>query len=455
MQSYDAIIIGSGQAGNPLAHKLADLGWQVALVEREYLGGTCINWGCTPTKTLIASAQVAHEARRGAELGVQVDGVRVDFAAVMARKERIVQEWRAGQQQHVAKRPTLTLHQGEARFLGPHELEVVGERLHSERIFINTGTRARVPTLAGSEAVEILTNKSILQLQELPAHLIILGGSYIGLEFGQMFRRFGSEVTVIEHNARIIPREDKEIGLALQEILEGEGIRFILGAEAQAVKRAEDSTLNLTVTTAEGSQQVSGSHLLAAAGRIPNTDMLNLPAAGVEILPHGYIKTNERLETNVAGIWALGDVKGGPAFTHISYDDHFIVYENVVNGGHATSRDRLVPYALFTDPQLGRVGMGEQEARAAGHEIKVGSIPMSYVARAIERGDTRGLMKVVIDAKTDRLLGAAILGTEGGELIHSLLVLMRANAPWTLLKDAVYIHPTLSEGFFSLFDSVR
>lgn len=455
MQSYDAIIIGSGQAGNPLAHKLADLGWQVALVEREYLGGTCINWGCTPTKTLIASAQVAREARRGAELGVHVDGVRVEFAAVMARKERIVQEWREGQQQHIAKRPTLTLYQGEARFVSPNEVEVADERLQSERIFINTGTRARIPTLKGDEGIEILTNKTILQLQALPAHLIILGGSYIGLEFGQMFRRFGSEVTVIEHNERIIPREDKEISLALQEILEGEGIRFMLGAEAKAVQQAADGTLTLTLTTPEGEQAIKGSHLLAAAGRTPNTDSLNLPAAGVETLPYGYVKTNERLETNVPGIWALGDVKGGPAFTHISYDDHLIVYENLVNGGQATIRERLVPYALFTDPQLGRVGMGEQEARAAGYEIKVGSIPMSYVARAIERGDTRGLMKVVIDAKTDRLLGAAILGSEGGELIHTLLVLMRANAPWTLLKQAIYIHPTLSEGFFSLFDTVR
>lgn len=455
MEQYDAVIIGAGQGGSPLSHQLADLGWKVALIEREHLGGTCINWGCTPTKTLIASAQVAHEARRGAELGVHVGEVRVDFGEVMARQRRIVQEWRAGQEQRATSRPRLHLLRGEARFVGPHELEVNGERVTSERIFIDTGVRARLPELEGGDGVEMLTNKSILDLDELPRHLLILGGSYIGLEYGQMFRRFGSEVTVIEHNSRIVSREDEEISIALQQILEGEGIRFLTGTDGQAVRRASGGALHLTVKTEEREETLVGTHLLAAIGQTPNTDVLNLDAAGVEMDPHGYVKVNDRLETNVPGIWAIGDVKGGPAFTHISYNDYQIIFENLVHDGDRSTKGRIVPYALFTDPQLGRVGMTEREAREKGHKVKVGSIPMAHVARASERGDTRGLMKVVVDAETERLLGAAILSSEGGELVQALRVLMLADKPWTLLKGEIFIHPTLTEGFFALFDAVK
>jgi pyruvate/2-oxoglutarate dehydrogenase complex dihydrolipoamide dehydrogenase (E3) component len=456
MEQYDAIIIGAGQGGSPLSHRLADLGWKVALIERELLGGTCINWGCTPTKTLIASAQAAYDARRASELGIHVGEVRVDFAEVMARQHRVVQQFREGQEARASSRPRLCLIRGEARFVGPHELEVNGERLHSSRIFIDTGVSARLPDIEGRDEVAILTSKTILGLNALPAHLLILGGSYIGLEFGQMFCRFGSEVTIVEHGARIISREDEEFSQALQQILEGEGIRFLTGTDAQAARQEPDGTLHLTVKANGGTEEtLTGTHLLSAIGQTPNTAALNLEAAGVETDEHGYVLVNDRLETSVPGIWAIGDVKGGPAFTHISYNDHQIIYENLVNGGSATKKGRIVPYALFTDPQLGRVGLTERQAREEGYNVKVGSIPMSSVARAIERGDTRGLMKVVVDADTDKLLGASILSAEGGELVQALRVLMLADAPWTFLKGEIFIHPTLTEGFFALFDAVK
>lgn len=453
MTEYDAVVIGSGQAGNPLAHTLADEGWRVALVERGFLGGSCVNWGCTPTKTLVASAQAAYDARRAGELGIEVGAVRVDFDAVMARKQRMVEKWREGQQSQVERRPSLTLIRGEARFVAERTIEVEGERIRAPHIFINTGTRGRIPPIEGIDDVPVMTNREILQLETLPEHLIVLGGSYIGLEFGQMFRRFGSRVTVIEHNDRIIPREDPDISDALQDILELEGIEFHLGVEAERVTRDGEGVR--LVLGGDGTAAVTGSHLLVATGRVPNTDRLDPAAAGVQVDQRGYIQVNERLESSAGGIWALGDVKGGPAFTHISYNDHQIVLENLLRDGSATISGRLVPYALFTDPPLGRVGMSETAARAAGHDLLVGAIPMERVARAMERGDTRGRMKVVIDARTEQILGAAVLGTEGGELVQSLMIHMRAGAPWHALRGEVYIHPTLTEGFFALFESVE
>jgi pyruvate/2-oxoglutarate dehydrogenase complex dihydrolipoamide dehydrogenase (E3) component len=451
---YDAIVIGSGQGGNPLAHKLADKGWRVALIERDHLGGSCINYGCTPTKTMVAAARIAHYARRAPDFGIETGAVQVNLAEVVARKNQIVQQWRQGQEKQVAKRPSLDLYRGEGRFTAAHIVEVNGTSLTADHIFINTGLRPRIPPIPGLSEVDYLTNRNIMDLTEIPEHLLVLGGNYIGLEFGQMFRRFGSRVSIVERNNQITPREDEDVAQALQDALENEGIRFYLSSEAGRVEPAAGG-IKLTITRDDGSTEtLTGSHLLVATGRIPNTEKLGLEAAGIETDEHGFIRVNERLESNVAGVWAIGDVKGGPAFTHISYDDHLIVYDNLMNGQQRTTHGRLVPYALFTDPELGRIGLTEKAAREAGYKLKVGSVPMAHVARAIERNETAGLMKVVINAENDRLLGAAILGSEGGELVQTLMVLMMAEAPWTLLAKAVYIHPTLTEGFFTLMDNV-
>jgi dihydrolipoamide dehydrogenase len=454
MARYDAVVIGSGQGGNPLSQKLADHGWTVALVEKEHLGGTCVNVGCTPTKTMVASAQVAHYARNANLWGVQSGNVRVDLPSVVARKDRVVNEWRSGIERKIEARKNLHLHRGAARFIGPHRIRVNQEEIESERIFINTGARPATPRLEGLDRIDYLTNAGILKLRELPDHLLVIGGGYIGLEFGQMFRRFGSDVTIVHRDEHILPREDSDVTEELQKALEKEGIRFFLRADPSSVEK-QDGKIALKVKTAGGSETVRGSHLLVATGRRPNTDDLGLESSGVQLTPEGFVKVNGRLETNVPGIWALGDVKGGPAFTHISYNDYQIVYANLIEGKNLSTDHRLVPYAVFTDPQLGRVGLTEREARAAGHKLKVGKIPMSWVARAIERDETAGLMKVVVDAATDRILGAAILASEGGELVQILEFVMLAGAPYTLMKGAVYIHPTLAEGFWTLMEEVK
>jgi dihydrolipoamide dehydrogenase len=454
MARYDAVVIGSGQAGNPLSQKMADQGWTVALIEKEHVGGTCVNTGCTPTKTMVASAQVAHYARHADLWGVQAGAVRVDLPSVVARKDRVVNQWRSGVERKIAARKNVHLHRGAARFIGPHKIRVNQEEIESERIFINTGTRPSIPSLEGLDRIDYLTNASIMQLRELPGHLLVVGGGYIGLEFGQMFRRFGSEVTIVHQSDHLLPREDADVTDELQKALEKEGIRFLLRARPTSVDR-QNGQIVLKVETAGGPETVRGSQLLVATGRRPNTDDLGLEAAGVQLTPQGFVKVNGRLETNVPGIWALGDVKGGPAFTHISYNDYQIVYANLIEGKNLSTDHRLVPYAVFTDPQLGRVGLTEKEARAAGHKLKVGKIPMSWVARAIERDETAGLMKIVVDADTDKILGAAILASEGGELVQILEFVMLAGAPYTLMKGAVYIHPTLAEGFWTLMEEVK
>jgi pyruvate/2-oxoglutarate dehydrogenase complex dihydrolipoamide dehydrogenase (E3) component len=454
MSNYDAIVIGSGQAGNPLCQKLADHGWNVALIEKDHLGGTCINTGCTPTKTMIASAQVAHYARHAEKWGVRAGAVHVDLSSVVARKDKVVGQWRSGQEKKVRERKSLHLYRGHARFVAPHRLRVNDEELEGERIFINTGARVDLPRLEGLDQTGFLTNGSIMELTELPDELLVLGGGYIGLEFGQMFRRFGSRVTVVHRGEHILPREDADVTGELQKTLESEGIEFRLNARTTRAER-KDGRVVLSVEAGGRSETVAGSHLLVATGRRPNSDDLGLEAAGVRTDAHGYIQVNNRLETNVPGIWALGDVKGGPAFTHISYNDYQIVYANLVEGKSLTTDHRLVPYSVFTDPQLGRVGMTEKEARATGRRLKMGKIPMSWVARAIERDETAGLMKLVVEADTDRILGAAILATEGGELVQILAAVMLAGAPYTLLKGAIYIHPTLAEGFWTLMEEVK
>jgi pyruvate/2-oxoglutarate dehydrogenase complex dihydrolipoamide dehydrogenase (E3) component len=450
MPRYDAIVIGSGQAGNPLSQKLADHGWRVALIEKDHLGGTCVNTGCTPTKTMIASSQVAHYARNGGRWGVRTGEVRVDLPAVVRRKDHVVRQWRAGQEKKVEQRPNLHLYRGHARFVGPRHLRVGEQELQGERVFINTGTRVDVPRLPGLDQIDYLTNASIMELNEVPEHLLVLGGGYIGLEFGQMFGRFGSRVTIVHRGEQILPREDADVTGELQRALEAEGIRFVLNARTTRVAKQNGEVI-LEVQTGG---DVRGSHLLVATGRRPNTDELGLENAGVEIDRQGFIRVNNRLETTAPGVWALGDVKGGPAFTHISYNDYQIVYGNLVEGKHLATDGRIVPYAVFTDPQLGRVGLTEKEARASGRRLKVGKIPMGWVARAIERDETAGLMKLVVDADSDRILGAAVLGTEGGELVQILHAVMLAGAPYTLLKGAVYIHPTLAEGFWALMEEV-
>jgi pyruvate/2-oxoglutarate dehydrogenase complex dihydrolipoamide dehydrogenase (E3) component len=451
---YDAIIIGSGQGGNPLAHRLADLGWTVALVEKAHLGGTCINTGCTPTKTMVASAQVAHYARNAARWGVQTGAMRVDLPAIVARKNRIVESFRAGQQSRVDARKSLHLRRGLARFTGPHQLRVGDELLESERIFIDTGTRADIPRVPGLETVDYLTNVTIMELREAPEHLLVLGGGYIGLEFGQMFCRFGSRVTVIHHSDQILPREDADVVAELQKALEAESMNFLLNAQTSRVEKSE-GRIRLVVESSNGSTTLTGSHLLVATGRRSNTDELDLDKAGVETDKSGFIKVNGHLETNVPGIWALGDVKGGPAFTHISYNDFHVIYGNLVEGRNLTIDNRLVPYSVFTDPQLGGVGMTEKEARKRRYRLKIGKQPMTNVARAIERDETAGLMKVVVDASNDQILGASILAAEGGELVQVIATLMLVGAPYTALNGAIYIHPTLTEGFFGLMENVE
>jgi pyruvate/2-oxoglutarate dehydrogenase complex dihydrolipoamide dehydrogenase (E3) component len=451
---YDALVIGSGQGGNPLSYALAEHGWSVALIEKAQLGGTCINTGCTPTKTMIASAQVAHYARNAARWGVHASDVRVDLAAVLQRKNAVVQSFRAGHEKTVKQHANLHLYRGHARFRSAREIQVNDDVLESEHIFIDVGTRPNVPRIRGIDRGGYLTNESLMELEQVPEHLIVLGGGYIGLEFGQMFRRFGSRVTLIHTGDQILAREDADIARQLQQALEQEGVEFRLNANTTAVEKL-NAHVELTIDVHGRTGTIRGSCVLAATGRRPNTDDLGLETAGVQLDAHGYIRVNSRLETTASGIWALGDVKGGPAFTHISYNDYQIIYGNIIEHKSFSTENRYVPYSLFTDPQLGRVGMTEKEARASGRKLKIGSYAMANVARAIERDETAGLMKIIIDAETDRILGAAILGIEGGELVQTLGALMLADAPYTVLKKAVFIHPTLTEGFFGLMDAVK
>jgi pyruvate/2-oxoglutarate dehydrogenase complex dihydrolipoamide dehydrogenase (E3) component len=454
MKKYDAIVIGSGQGGNPLSYALAEYGWTVALVEKSHLGGTCINTGCTPTKTMMASAQVAHFARNAAHWGLRTGRIEVDLSFVVDRKNAVVQRFRGNQERNVARHPNLRLFPGHARFLSSRQVQVDDQVLESERIFIDTGTRPHTPNIAGLDSVDYLTNESLMEIREVPERLLILGGGYVGLEFGQMFRRFGSAVTIVQRGPQILPGEDADIARELQQALENEGVEFRLNSSPIRVEKRE-AKIALTIAAGGRNETITGSHLLTATGRRPNTDDLGLDEAGVEQDARGYIRVNSRLETSVGGIWALGDVKGGPAFTHISYNDYQVIFGNLLEQKDLSITNRYVPYALFTDPQLGRVGMTEKDARGSGQPLKIGSYAMSRVARAIERGETAGLMKLIVNAETDRILGAAILSSEGGELVQILGTLMLAGAPYTVLKGAVYIHPTLAEGLFGLMESVK
>ena len=459
-QQYDAIVIGAGQGGVPLAKTLAQAGRRTALVEREHVGGTCYNEGCTPTKTMVASAKVAYFDRRSADYGVKNGPVTVDMVAVRQRKRDIVENFRNGGEQRLRDAEGVDLLKGEARFTGPEELEVRlngGEelRLTAENIFINVGARPANPPVEGLDSVPTLNSTTIMELDEVPEHLLVLGGGYVGLEFAQMFRRFGSEVTVVQRDKQLLTREDADVAEAVAEILRQDGVEVLLETQAQRAEQTEDGEIRLTISTPEGESALEGSHLLVAAGRPPNTDRLNLEAAGVETDKRGFIRVNERVETNVPGIWALGDVKGGPAFTHISYDDFRIVRINLLEGGNATITDRMVPYTVFIDPQLGRVGLSEEEAREQGRNVRVARMPMSHVARALEVGEPRGMMKAVVDADTDQILGCAVLGIEGGEVMAMIQIAMMGEVPYTVLRDAIFAHPTLAESLNNLFATIE
>ena len=453
-EHYDVIVIGTSQGGRFLPVELAGAGQRVALVERGPLGGVCVNTGCTPTKTMVASARLAYQARRGAEYGVRTGPVSVDLAAVRARKRAMV----SGAQENYASRLAqdgLDLIAGEAHFTGQKTIEVAltdgGTRqISAPVIVIDAGTRPRPLAIPGAGGVPVLDSTSIMELDELPEHLIILGGGYIGLEFGQMFRRFGSQVTVIQNAARLMMLEDDDVSDEVAAILRDDGITVLTSTEANQVEQAAGG-LRLTVRTEDGTRQIEGSHLLSAIGRTPNTEALTPAAAGIRLSDRGFIEVDEYLETSVPGVYAMGDIKGGPAFTHLSYDDYRILRANLVRHDKASTRDRVVPYTMFIDPQLGRAGLTEREARAQGRAIRVAKLPMSAVVRAIETGETRGFMKAVVDADSGQILGCAVLGSEGGEIMTIIQVAMLGKLTAAAMADAIFTHPLLAEGLNTLF----
>jgi pyruvate/2-oxoglutarate dehydrogenase complex dihydrolipoamide dehydrogenase (E3) component len=443
-KTYDAIIIGTGQAGPFLASRLAAAGMQVAIIERRLFGGTCVNTGCIPTKTLVASAYAAHAARRVAEFGIDAGPVSVDMKRVKARKDEISGQSRTGVEGWLKRMKNCTVYEGHARFTGAHSVSVGAEELTAEKIFINVGGRAAIPKMTGVETIPYLTNSSIMDVDFLPRHLIIVGGSYIGLEFAQMYRRFGSAVTIIEVGARLIQREDEDVSAAIKDILEREGITVRLNAECIGFAKAGDEIIARMDCTG-GNPEVRGTHVLLATGRQPNTADLGLEQAGVAVDARGYITVDDQLRTNVAGVWAMGDCNGKGAFTHTAFNDAEIVAANLLDNDPRRVSDRIPTYALFIDPPLGRAGMTEAEVRKTGRAALVGKRNMTNVKRAVEKGETLGFMKVVIDGQTKKILGAAILGTGGDEIIHSILDVMYAEAPYTVIQRAVHIHPTVTE----------
>ena len=458
LQTFDAIIIGSGQGGTPLAKKLARAGWKTALIERKAVGGTCINTGCTPTKTLIASAKTAYDAATAGEKGIVVKNYEVNMPAVIARKNKILEESRSGLEEGLQQTENLQLIYGDASFTGMKEIKVIledgnEEKLYADFIFIDTGTRPLIPKIAGLEDVGYFTSTTLMEQTIVPAHLLIIGGNYIGLEFGQMYRRFGSRITILDHNKRFLVKEDEDIANEVLRFLEVEEIKMLSNAELQSVCR-KANVIEATVKVAGKMQTISCSHILVSAGRSPNTEGLNLPATGVETDEKNFIRTNEFLETTAPGIYAIGDVKGGPQFTHISYNDHLILYKNIIEKKKVSIKDRMVPYCMFTDPQLGRIGITENEAKKQGLNVKVATLEMKHVARARETGHTAGLMKAVVDADSKQILGAAILGEEGGEVMSVLQMAMLGKVPYDVIKEMVIAHPTYAEALNNLFLSL-
>ena len=453
---YQAIVIGSGQGGNPLCGALAQAGLRTALIERSHVGGTCVNEGCTPTKTMLASGRVAYLARRGKDYGVQTGDIRVDMQRVRQRKRDIVDSFRNASQKRLEKTANLDLIFGEASFTGSEKVSVRLKdgaqcTLSADRIFINAGTRPSVPKLQGLKDVPFFDSTSIMELDSVPEHLLVLGGGYVGLEFGQLFQRLGSRVTIVQSREQLLVGEDRDVAEEVLAILKQDGVEVLLRSRAERVAK---SAGHVQLTVHADKQQprvVEGSHLMTATGRTPNTDSLNVSAAGIATDDRGFIKVNEKLETNVDGIYALGDIKGGPAFTHISYDDFRILRTNLIEKGSATTDNRFVPYTLFIDPQLGRVGLTEEQARALNKKIRVAKMPMNYVARALEIDETRGFMKAVVGADNNQILGAAVLGIEGGEIMSVLQLAMMGHLPFTALREATFAHPTLAESLNNLF----
>ncbi len=441
-ERFDAIIVGAGQAGPPLAGRLTEAGQAVAVIERKLVGGTCVNYGCIPTKTLVASAHAAHLARRGAEYGVSTGDVSVDMAKVKARKDKIVHGDREGVESWLEGMDGCTFIRGHARFSDPHTIRVDGRVLHGDKIFLNVGGRAVAPDMPGLSDIGYLTNVGILELDSLPKHLVIIGGSYIALEFAQMYRRFGAAVTVIEKGPRLTSREDEDVSAAVKDILEAEGIDVVVNADAIRFDKTDNG---FEVIPSDGAAPITGTHLLVAVGRAPNTDDLGLENAGVETDGRGYIVVDDQLRTNVEHIWAMGDCNGRGAFTHTSYNDFEIVAANLLDNDPRRVSDRITTYALYIDPPLGRAGMTEDQVRKSGRKALVGKRPMTRVGRAVEKGETQGFMKVVVDAETEQILGAAILGVGGDEVIHSILDIMAARKPYTAISRTMHIHPTVSE----------
>ena len=455
MADHDAIIIGTGQAGPALARRLVAAGWKVAIIERKFFGGTCVNTGCTPTKTLVASAYAAYLARRAADYGVTIGGpIGVDMKAVKARKDAVVRPSREGVERSLRRLKGCTVLEGHARFVGPKEVEVGDEALRADKIFINVGARALVPPIRGLDQVPYLTNSSMMDVDFLPRHLIVLGGSYVGLEFAQAYRRFGSEVTVIELGPHLTAREDEDVSRAVAEILKDENIDIRVNSKVVAVAKQGDD-IAVTVENAGTSSQIVGSHLLLAIGRRPNTDDLGLGKAGVAIDPRGYIQVDDQLRTNVPGIWALGDCNGRGAFTHTSWNDFQIVAANLLDNDPRRVSDRITAYALYIDPPLGRAGMTEAEVRKSGRPALIATMAMEDVSRAYEKGETKGFMKILVDKATKQVLGASLLGLSGDEVIHCILDIMYAKAPYTVLQRAVHIHPTVSEFIPTMLEDLQ
>ncbi|HYK76544.1 MAG TPA: mercuric reductase [Daejeonella sp.] len=455
MTRYDAIVIGSGQAGTPLSKKLAGAGFKTALIEKKWIGGTCINDGCTPTKTLIASARMAYTTQNSEQFGINIPEYSIDFKRIMQRQADIVSLFRQKSARGVESTPGLDLIFGQAEFIASHSLKVTLEdgstdEFTAEKIFIDTGSRPRIPEIKGLDSIEYLTSTSILDLHTLPQHLLIVGGGYIGLEYGQMFRRFGSKVTIIDSSHRFLPREDEDIALEILKILEDDGIEIYTSSEIQKLEKP-GKLISLLIQKNGQEINLNGSHLLMATGRTPQTDLLKTQAAGIQVNERGFIETNDKLETNIPGIYALGESNGGPAFTHISYNDFIIVSKNLLENSNLSIKGRPMPYCMFTDPPLARIGLTETEARQQGHNIKVAKLPVKNVARALQINETRGLIKAVVDAKSKLILGAAVLAYEGGELMAVFQMAMKGKITYEQLQYEIFAHPTFSESLNNLF----
>ena len=440
---YDAIIIGTGQAGSPLAGKLIKHGWKVAIIEKGNFGGACVNVGCTPTKMYVASARRAYVANNSEELGVSASGVKIDLSKIKSRKDGLVEESRENIRKYLEEMDGLTIYKGEAKFVSSHTVEVNGSQLEAEKIFINVGAKPRIPE--GFENVEYFTNSSILEIEEVPSHLIVVGGGYIGLEFGQVFRRLGSEVTIIEMSDRLLKKEDTDVSEAIAEILQNEDIAIRVNAKCLSGKKEGNDVVVEVDCDKSESSKIKGSHILIAAGRVPATDALDLDKAGIETDDNGYIKVNEVLETNVKGVYALGDCNGEGAFTHTAYNDYQIVYDQLLGDQKRTLADRFKCYAAYIDPAVARVGLSEDEAREKGIEYQLAKKPMKKIARAREMGETQGFLKILVEKETDKIIGAAFIGPHVDEIIHSIIDVMYTDKPYTVIRDAIHIHPTISE----------